>query len=128
MTPPASTAPQGQDIQLPTLWGAIVKHKRAAILTGLVLAAVILSLVLAVALGSNAGPVTDATTCTQWGSTTQNRQTTYAQLYVREHGTVPHYGRSPALVIDAINFGCGVAYGDDVSDSTTVAQAIAGSY
>lgn len=88
----------------------------------------VVSLVLAVALGSNAGPVTDATTCTQWGSTTQNRQTAYAELYVREHGPVPRYGSSPAAVIDAINYGCGLAYGDDASDTTTVVQAITGNF
>jgi hypothetical protein len=81
-----------------------------------------------VALGAKASALTDSTTCTQWGSTNQNGQTAYARLYLKEHGAVPRFGSSPAAVIDAINYGCGVAFGDDVSDTATVVQAIHGTF
>jgi hypothetical protein len=128
MSTPTSTAQQGQEVELWTLRGLIAQHQKAALAAGGLLAAMVLSLVLAIVLGSNAGAVTDATTCTQWGSTTQNRQTAYAGLYLREHGAIPRWGGTPADVLNAINWGCGVAYGDDVSDNTTVVQAITGNY
>lgn len=128
MSTPASTAQQGQDVELWTLRGLIAKHRMAALVAAGAVAAMVAILVLAIVLGSNAGAVTDATTCTQWGSTTQARQTAYAALYLREHGTVKHWGGRPADVINAINWGCGVAYGDDVADTTTVAQAVTGNY
>lgn len=111
-------------MELWTVRGLFAKYKKTSLAAAGVLAAMVVSLILAVALGSNAGAVTDTTTCAQWGSTTQNRQTAYAELYVREHGPVAQYGSAPAAVIDAINFGCGLAYGDDVSDTTTVVQAV----
>jgi len=125
---PASTGKQGQNVELWTLRGLIAEHQTAALAVAGLVAAMVVSLVLAIVLGSNAGAVTDATTCTQWGSTTQNRQRAYAAFYLREHGAVPHWGGSPADVINAINWGCGLAYGDDVSDTTTMAQAIAGNF
>ena len=111
-------------MKLWTVRGLFAKYRKASLVATGVLLAMVVSLVLAVALGSNAGAVTDTTTCTQWGSMTQDRQTTYAELNVREHGPVAQYGSSPVAVIDAINVGCGLAYGDDVSDTTTVVQAI----
>lgn len=81
-----------------------------------------------VALGSKAGAVTDATTCTGWGSANETRQTAYAELYLKEHGPIPRWGGSPAGVINAINSGCDVAYGDGVADTATVVQAIRGTF
>jgi hypothetical protein len=77
------------------------------------------------ALGAKGGAVTDSTTCAQWGSTNVNRQNAYANLYVREHGAVsPRWGPAPTGVINAINAGCYQAFGEDVSDTVTVVQAI----
>jgi hypothetical protein len=77
------------------------------------------------ALGAKGGAVTDSTTCAQWGSTNVNRQNAYARLYVREHGPVnARWGPAPVGVINAINAGCYKAFGEDVSDSASVVQAI----
>lgn len=78
-----------------------------------------------IALGPTAGAVTDRTTCEQWGSANVNRQEAYAKLYVAEHGNVsPRWGPAPRGVINAINAGCYLAYGEDVANTTTVVQAI----
>ena len=82
-----------------------------------------------IALGPKAGAATDSTTCAQWGSTNVNGQDAYARLYVREHGPVsPRWGPSPGGVINAINAGCYEAFGEDVSDTATVVQAISRSF
>jgi hypothetical protein len=124
---PGEGAQPGQDFQPWTLWGLIAKHKVGTlILVGLIALAVIPFVLVAV--GSKAGAVTDATTCTGWGSADQTRQTAYAELYLREHGPIPRWGGSPADVINAINSGCDQAYGDDVADTATIVQAINGTF
>lgn len=111
-----------------TIRGLIASHKVAS----LVIAALCILMVgfpVLIVLGPKAGPVSDSTTCTQWGSTNINGQDAYARLYVREHGPVSsRWGPAPAGVVNAINAGCFQAYGDDVSDQTTVVQAISGDF
>lgn len=107
-----------------TIRGLVASHKAAA-LGAAILCAATVALIAAAALGPKAGAVTDATSCSQWGSTNVNRQNDYARLYVREHGPVsPRWGPSPAGVINAINAGCYKAFGEGVEDSVTVVQAI----
>ena len=116
-----------RDDELWTLRGLLTRHKPVA----LGLAALILLLVgtiLLSVLGSKGGAVSDSTTCTQWGSANQARQAAYAKLYVKEHGPLRGAGTSSPRVIAAINAGCARAYGDDVSDSVTIAQAISGRF
>lgn len=127
MSTGASPTPPADEIELWTLRGLIASHKLAALVVAALIAAAV-AFILVATLASKAGAVTDYTTCTQWGSATQNTQTAYAERYLREHGGVPRYGSSPAAVIDAINFGCGEAFGDSVSDTTTVVQAISGNF
>ncbi len=117
----------GEGTELWTARALIARHRRAALALAGFVALMVATIVFA-AIGSKGGAVTDATTCTQWGSTNQNGQTAYGKLYLKEHGAVPKYGDSPAAVINAINFGCGVAFGDDVSDTATVVQAITGTF
>jgi len=124
MSTPASPAPQGQEVELWTFRGLVAKYPKASFAVAGLFAAMVVSLVLAVALGTSAGAVTNATTCTAWGSTTVTQQTAYAELYLRQHGPVRNWGGTPADVLNAINWGCGVAYGDDVADTATVVQAI----
>ena len=116
-----------RDDELWTLRGLLARHKPVA----LGLAALILLLVgtiLLSVLGSKGGAVSDSTTCTQWGSANQARQAAYAKLYVKEHGPLRGAGRSSSQIIAAINAGCARAYGDDVSDSVTITQAISGRF
>lgn len=87
-----------------------------------------LAMILIPLFAAKARPVSDSTTCTQWGSANQAQQAAYARLYVREHGTLRGGATSPGSVIAAINAGCAQAYGDDVSDTTTVVQAISGTF
>jgi hypothetical protein len=91
-------------------------------------AALVVAMFLAAALGPKGGAVTDATTCTQWGSSNQSLQTAYARRYLREPGALAAAGKSPATVIAAINNGCMQAFGEDVADTTTVVQAISGNF
>jgi hypothetical protein len=117
----------GQDVELWTIRGLIARHKGAALVAAAGCALMLAIIVVAV-LGAKAGTVNDSTTCTQWGSTNVVRQDAYARLYVREHGPVRGAGTSPASVVSAINISCLEAYNDDVSESTTVVQALSGSF
>ena len=114
-------APNGAPV---TMLGLIASHRVASLLIAALCAVTVASFVL-IALGPRAGAVTDSTTCAQWGSTNVNGQNAYARLYVREHGPVsPRWGPAPGGVINAINAGCYQAFGEDVSDTATVVQAI----
>jgi hypothetical protein len=107
-----------------TLRGLIAAHKAASIIAAAICAVTIAIIPLS-AFIAKAGAVTDSTTCSQWGVTNVDRQNTYAKLYVREHGPVSaSWGRGPVGVINAINAGCYQAFGEDVSDTATVVQAI----
>jgi hypothetical protein len=120
----ASATPTGSDIAPWTLRGLVASHKLASSVIAALCALTVAVFVL-VALGPRAGAVTDSTTCAQWGSTNVNAQDAYARLYVREHGGVsPGWGPAPTGVINAINAGCYQAFGEDVSDTATVVQAI----
>ncbi len=110
-----------------TVRGLIAGHRTAALLTAAAFAVMVALIVIAM-LGGKQQAVTDATTCTEWGSANVDQQHTYAQLYVREHGSIPRWGTAPAMVIGAINAGCFQAYGDDVDDTTSVVQAISGDF
>lgn len=121
---PTATAKDGRPW---TLRGLIAEHRVAA-WTVAALIAVMVAMIVVTFLGARAGAVTDATTCTTWGSSNQSQQSAYARLYVREHGALRGGVTSPASVINAINNGCNEAYADDVSDNTTVIQAITGDF
>jgi hypothetical protein len=107
-----------------TIRGLIASHKVVSLVIAGLCAATVAVLVL-VALGPRAGAVTDSTTCAQWGSSNVNRQQAYARVYIKEHGPVSSgWGPAPQGVINAINAGCYEAFGEDVSDTATVVQAI----
>jgi hypothetical protein len=107
-----------------TIRGLVAAHKAVALGVAAVIA-VMVAMILVAALGATGGAVSDATTCTQWGSANVDQQDAYARLYVGEHGSVsPRWGPAPAGVINAINAGCAQAFGEDVSDTATVVQAI----
>ncbi len=111
-----------------TIRGLIASHKIASLVIA-ALCAVTVAVLLLVTFGPKAGAVTDSTTCAQWGSTNVNAQDAYARLYVREHGPVSRdWGPSPAGVVNAINAGCYQAFGEDVSDTATVVQAVSRSF
>jgi hypothetical protein len=107
-----------------TLRGLVASHKVASLIAA-ALCAVTVAVLALVVLGPKAGAVTDSTTCAQWSSANVNQQAAYARLYVQEHGPVsPRWGPVPTGVINAINAGCYQAFGEDVSDTATVVQAV----
>jgi hypothetical protein len=122
----ASTA-ASQDNEIWTIRGLLARHKPAAMVVAAIIA-VMLTMILVTLFGSTAGAVSDATSCSQWGSTNQDQQAAYARLYVREHGPLRGGEISPASIIAAINNGCMQAYADDTSDNVTVVQAISGDF
>jgi hypothetical protein len=107
--------------------GLLARQKLLVLGVALVVALMVAMGLVAV-FGPKAGAVTDASTCDQWGSSNQAQQATYASLYLREHGPVRGGGNTPTRIINAINYGCNQAFGSDVSESTTVLQAIRGTY
>ena len=87
------------------------------------------AIVVAAVLGPKGGAISDATTCSQWGSANQNQQTAYARLYTGEHGRVAaRWGTGTSAVLRAINAGCIKAYGEDVDDTTSLVQAVSGDF
>ncbi|MGB9245341.1 MAG: hypothetical protein WCC03_18485 [Candidatus Acidiferrales bacterium] len=111
-----------------TVRGLIASHKLASVVVA-VLCVGSIAVFLWVGLGPKASAVTDSTTCAQWGSTNVDGQNAYARLYVKEHGAVAKgWGPAPQGVINAINAGCYEAFGEDVSDTATVVQAISRSF
>jgi hypothetical protein len=107
-----------------TVRGLVASHKMASLVVA-ALCVVTVAVLALVVLGPKAGSVTDATTCDQWSSANVNQQAAYARLYVREHGQVSAgWGPAPTGVINAINAGCYKAFGEDVSGTATVVQAI----
>jgi hypothetical protein len=109
-----------------TIRGLIAAHRLIA-LAAVGICALLVAMTLVAALGPKGGAVTDATTCSQWGSANWRQQTAYARRYVQEHGGVAGQ-TSPAAVINAINDGCMQAFGEDVDDTTSVVQAISGNF
>ncbi len=107
--------------------GLIRRHWVATLGVAAVLAFMVAMFVVAV-LNGPAGAVSDSSSCSQWGNANQNQQAAYAKLYLREHGSLSGGRSSPASVITAINDGCTEAYGEDVSDTTSVVQAIKGDF
>jgi hypothetical protein len=122
----SASTPAAKD-ELWTVRGLLAQHKLAALGVA-ALIAVMLAIGLVAVLGSKAGAISDATTCSQWGSANVDQQAAYARLYAREHGVLRGGVTSPANVIAAINSGCSKAYTDDVADTATVVQAISGNF
>ncbi|MEA2147975.1 MAG: hypothetical protein QOG59_3562 [Solirubrobacteraceae bacterium] len=101
----------------------IARHKRMS-LSALAIVVVMVALLVAGIAGSNAGAVSDTSTCSAWSSANQGQQQAYAGLYIREHGALPGGGTSAASVAAAINKGCMQAFGSDAADLVNVYQAI----
>ncbi|MGO9906822.1 MAG: hypothetical protein ACLP4R_18030 [Solirubrobacteraceae bacterium] len=111
---------------LSSLRGLIAAHKPLALVV-MASCALLVAMFLFALLGPKASGVTDATTCSQWGSADWNQQTAYARRYVQEHGPID--GRTaPMAIINLINNECMVAYGEDVDDTTSIVQALSGNF
>jgi hypothetical protein len=109
-----------------TVRRVLAEHKLLALATA-ASCAVLVAMFLFAVLGPKAGAVTDATTCSQWGSADWSQQTAYTRLYVREHGPLDGHS-SPMAIINLINNECMVAYGEDVDDTTSIVQAMSGNF
>ena len=127
MSSGAQATPTSPDAEPWTVRGLIAAHKGAAF-GAAAACALMLAIALVAIFGAKAGAVSDSTTCTSWGSANRDQQSTYARLFIAEHGAVRGVGTSPASVINAINIECLQAYNEDVSDSTTILQAMSGTF
>jgi ABC-type transport system involved in cytochrome c biogenesis permease component len=101
------------------LGGLILAHKRAAAaVVGIVLVLIVISVLPAV-LGSSSGALNDATTCSEWAAASGDQKVAYAQLFLRENGSLTSAGLTSAAVQNTISQGCvRAAYlgeADDVS-------------
>lgn len=110
-----------------TIRSLIAAHKWIT-LGGVAVLAVLVAMILIAALGPKAGALTDATTCAQWGSADQNEQTAYAKRYIAEHPLPASAHETPATVIGAINNNCMTAFSEDVDGTTSIEQALSGSF
>ena len=109
-----------------TVRGVIAGHKLIA-LGAAVSCALLVAMLLFAVLGPKAGAVTDATTCSDWGSATWSQQTAFARRYVYEQGPVAGHITSTDI-INLITNECLVASGEDVDDTTTIVQAMTGKF
>ena len=109
-----------------TVRGVIAGHKRIALGVAASCALFVAMFLFAV-LGPKAGAVTDATTCSDWGSATWSQQTAFARRYVDEQGPVAGHITSRDI-INLITNECLVASGEDVDDTTTIVQAMTGNF
>ena len=101
------------------LSGLILAHKRAtAIVVGIVLVLIAISVLPAV-LGSSSGALNDATTCSELAAASGDQKVAYAQLFLRENGSLTNAGQTVAAVRNTVTQGCvRAAYlgeADDVS-------------
>jgi hypothetical protein len=125
--PPTSPAHHGlQDAEL-SMRALIRRHRLVAVgaLGGLLL---ILALLVAVVLAPRNGAVVNSTSCTQWSSSSQNQQRSFAARYVREYGNVANQAAGVTGVEDAVNAGCMAAFSSDEEDTVSVLDAIEGRY
>jgi hypothetical protein len=121
----STTAPNG--VEFWTVRSLLARHKLGSAVVAAVVA-IMLAMVLVAVFGAKGGAISDASTCTQWGSANVNQQTAYARLYFREHGPLPNGKTSPASIVAAINTACTWTYSEDVSDTTNVVQAVTGKF
>jgi hypothetical protein len=114
----------GSPVGEPWTARALIARHKPLFLSVLVGVLVMLVLLVAGIASSDAGEVSDTSTCTAWSSANQDQQQAYAGLYVREHGALAGGATSPASVDSAINKGCMQAFGSDAADQVNVYQAI----
>jgi ABC-type transport system involved in cytochrome c biogenesis permease component len=103
------------------LSGLILAHKRAtAIVAGIVLVLIVISVLPAV-LGSSSGALNDATTCSEWAAASGDQKVAYAQLFLRENGSLTNAGQTPAAVQNTITQGCvRAAYLSEADDISVI--------
>ena len=123
--PTDRAAPAGEAADAWNTRALVARHKVAA-LAGLVAIALLVVIVVGGILTSKPVVVSDATSCTTWGSANQTQQAAYARRYVSEHGSLPGGVTDPAKIVAAINAGCSEANVNDVEDDVNVVQAIHG--
>ncbi len=111
-----------------TIRGLIASHKMVSSVIA-ALCAVTVAVLLLVTLGPKAGAVTDKHHVRAMGLDKRERARRLREA-VREgaRSCFPGWGPSPTGVVNAINAGCYQAFGEDVSDTATVVQAIARSF
>ena len=89
-----------------TLMSLMVRHKRvAAVSIVLVVAAIAATLITTVSSPSRQ-PLSDSATCTQWAAATPGQKIAYAHLYINEYGRFANTARKAASVEAAINRQC----------------------
>ncbi|MGH2866318.1 MAG: hypothetical protein ACRDNK_01950 [Solirubrobacteraceae bacterium] len=108
---------------------ALLRAHKPASAAGLVLLVLVVAVMAAPAFSSSsAGPLTDATSCSEWTSTSQAQRNDYARRYLTEH--VSLLGKVPAAgsIESAISAGCTRAAYLAEGDEVTVIGAIKHQY
>ena len=110
--------------EVPTLRGAIRAHKRlfAAAMVVVIVAVGFTVLTTVFSSPSSAGPLSDASTCSQWSSATTAQQTAYSHLYINEHRDAGFL--SVPAVTSAIHSDCVTAAYLGESDDVSVVAAL----
>ncbi len=106
-----------------TVRALVRRHKLAAAGAAATVLIIAAMFVAAVVVPRN-GAVGYATSCLQWGSSSQAQQQAFAGLYLGQHGNMPHQAPGVAGVENAVNSGCLAAFNSDEEDSVTVLDAI----
>jgi hypothetical protein len=106
-----------------SLRAMIAGHKLVSATAAIVLL-ITLALFFVALLGPRAGRVDDSTSCSQWSSSNQAEQRSFAQRYLSAHGNVANQATGVAGVEAAVNNGCMAAFASDEEDRVTVLDAI----
>ena len=117
----------GEGSGQPSLRAFVLKHR----FLSLSAAAVIVVLAAFTALGiatSSSAPLSDATTCARWSAARQTQQQAYAELYLREHGSLPGGATDTLSVQNEINNSCLAAFNSGDEQTVTLLQASRGDY
>jgi hypothetical protein len=112
----------------PGLWPLILRHRRAsATVAAIAVLAIGLSVVPGL-VGSGGGPLSDATTCSQWSAASSAQRSAYVQLYLESYGSFSGAGRTSAAVQTTITHGCVRAAFLGEADDVSVLAAVHGDF
>ncbi len=112
----------------PGLWPLLRRHKRA---TAIVAAIAVLAIALSVVPGlvsSSSGPLTDATSCSDWSAASSAQKGAYVELFLDAYGRSSGAGRTNAAVQASITHGCVRAGYLGEADDVSVLSALRGDF
>jgi hypothetical protein len=111
-------------VDRPTLRGVILRYKAASAAVIVVLLVLVAFTAAAAVSSSSTAALSDSTSCSQWASASEARQSSYSQLYLSEHGGLASGANDPTSIRSAISGACSQAAYLGESDDVSVLAAV----